>query len=143
MRAGEEERKALRGVLEEVRRLGRLSEEHRAEMRSVFGERFEKALRLVEERRVKRYTFEPSGRVVWIVVGKEKEYEILPRSGYCSCADFYFRVINGETGFCYHLIAQHLAEALGILEEIEEGDEFYEPLMAEWRSQALAEHIRP
>ncbi|RJS90038.1 hypothetical protein CW700_01840, partial [Candidatus Bathyarchaeota archaeon] len=84
-----------------------------------------------------RYTFQPSGRVVWIVVGKEGEYQILPRAGYCSCDDFYFRIINGEAGLCYHLIAQRLAEALGRFEEVEEGDEFYDALMAEWRSQAL------
>ena len=132
-----EERGALSEACEEARKSDRLSEERLDELRSLFGGRLERALRLVEERRVKRYTFKPSGRVVWIVVGKEREYQILSRAGYCSCDDFYFRVINGEAGLCYHLIAQHLAEALGMLEEIEEGDEFYESLMAEWRSQAL------
>ena len=131
------EREALRKVCGEARKLGRLSEEQVAELKNIFGERLERALRMVEERGVKRYTFKPSERVVWIVVGKEREYQILPRAEYCSCDDFYFRVINGETGLCYHLIAQRLAEALGILEEIEESDEFYESLMAEWRSQAL------
>ena len=137
MKIGEEERTALREASEEAKRSGRLSKERVAELRSVFGERFEKALRLLEEKRVKQYTFEPSGRVVWVVVGKEKEYQILPRAGYCSCDDFYFRVINGETGLCYHLIAQSLAEALGVYEEIREGDEFYDSLLAEWRSQSL------
>ncbi|MFB0543432.1 MAG: hypothetical protein ACETVR_01495 [Candidatus Bathyarchaeia archaeon] len=136
MREGKE-RGTLREACEEARRSGGLSEERLAELRSIFGGRFERALRVVEERRVKRYTFEPSGRVVWIVVGKEREYQILPGAGYCSCDDFYFRVINGETGLCYHLIAQCLAEALGVLEEVEEGDEFYDSLMDEWRSQAL------
>jgi predicted nucleic acid-binding Zn finger protein len=137
MGTGEEEKKALREASEEARMLGRVSEERTTQLRSVFGDRFERALRLVEEKRVKKYLFEPSGRIIWIVVGKEKEYQILPRAGYCPCDDFYFRVINGETGLCYHLIAQCLAEALGIFEEVREGDEFYEPLMAEWRSQAL------
>jgi len=137
MGTGEEEKKVLKEASEEARRLGRLSEERIPQLRSTFGDRFERALRLVEEKRVKKYTFEPSGRIVWIVVGKEKEYQILQRAGYCPCDDFYFRVIDGETGLCYHLIAQRLAEALGIFEEVGEGDEFYESLMAEWRSQAL------
>jgi len=137
LRAGEEERSALRAASEEAKSSGKLSKERVTELRSRFGERFERALKLIEERRVKRYAFEPSGRIVWVVVGKEKEYQILPRAGYCSCDDFYFRVINGETGLCYHLIAQSLAEALGIYEEIKEGDEFYESLIAEWRSQSL------
>jgi predicted nucleic acid-binding Zn finger protein len=134
---GEEEKKALRQASEEAKSSGRLSKERIAELRNLFGERFERAWRLVEEKRVKKYIFEPSGRVVWIVVGKEKEYQILPKAGYCPCDDFYFRVINGETGLCYHLIAQRLAEAISLFEEVREGDEFYEPLMAEWRSQAL------
>ena len=137
MKTGEEERAELREASEEAKSSGRLSKERVAELRSLFGERFEKALRLLEERRVKRYAFEPSGRIVWVVVGKEKEYQILPRAGYCSCDDFYFRVIDGETGLCYHLIAQSLAEALGVYEEIREGDEFYDSLVAEWRRQSI------
>lgn len=136
MRGGKEQR-VLREVCEEARRLGRLPEDRLGELRALLGERLERALRAVEEMRVKRYTFQPSGRVVWIVVGKEREYQILPRAGYCSCDDFYFRIINGEAGLCYHLIAQRLAEALGRFEEVEEGDGFYGTLMAEWRSQAL------
>ncbi|MCD6263162.1 hypothetical protein J7L60_01965 [Candidatus Bathyarchaeota archaeon] len=138
--AGLRERKewrVLREICEEARRLGRLPGERLAELRALLGERLERALRAVEETRVKRYTFKPSGRIIWIVVGKEGEYQILPRAGYCSCDDFYFRIINGEAGLCYHLIAQRLAEALGRFEEVEEGDEFYDALMAEWRSQAL------
>jgi len=137
LKTGEEERAELREASEEAKSSGRLSKERVAELRSLFGERFEKALRLLEERRVKRYAFEPSGRIVWVVVGKEKEYQILPRAGYCSCDDFYFRVIDGETGLCYHLIAQSLAEVLGVYEEIKEGDEFYDSLVAEWRSQSI------
>ncbi len=108
-------------------------------LRSAFGDRFDKAWRLVEERRVKLYVFEPSGRWTWIVVGKGGEYQILPASGYCSCSDFYFRVIDGEAGFCYHLIGQRLAEALGSYDTVHEGDEFFDALMAEWREQSEGE----
>jgi predicted nucleic acid-binding Zn finger protein len=87
----------------------------------------------VERRRVKKYVFGPSGRVVWVVVGRESEYQVLPESGYCDCSDFYFRVVDGEVGLCYHLMAQRLAEVLEEYEEIREEDEFYEPLMEEWR----------
>ena len=82
---------------------------------------------------MKKYVFEPSGRVVWIIVGRESEYQVLPESGYCDCSDFYFRVVDGEAGLCYHLMAQRLADALEEYEETREGDEFYEPLMEEWR----------
>lgn len=131
-----EEEMALKVACENAKKTGSIQEEELQSLRNMFGERFDKALKLVNERRVKRYTFEPSGRVVWIIVGKEREYQILPKAKYCSCDDFYFRVIDGEAGLCYHLIAQCIAEALGSLEEVRDSDEFYEPLMDEWRSQA-------
>jgi hypothetical protein len=34
---------------------------------------------------------------------------------------------------CYHLIAQKIANALGWYETIEERDELYDSLMAEWK----------
>ena len=93
----------------------------------------------MEERRVKHYVFEPSGRRAWIVVGKGGEYQILPASGYCGCNDFYFRVIDGEAGFCYHLIGQRLAEALDSYDLVHEGDEFFDALMTEWRDHPQRE----
>jgi predicted nucleic acid-binding Zn finger protein len=53
----------------------------------------QRLLRPLKENRVKKYTFKPSGRVVWVVVGKERDYLIMPDAEFCSCDDFYFRVI--------------------------------------------------
>jgi len=131
-----EEEAVLGEICENAKKQGFVSDEDQAKLRDFFGERFEKALRLVEEKRVKRYKFEPSGRIVWIAVGREKEYQMLPKAVYCCCDDFYFRVIDGEAGLCYHLIGHRLAEALRQLQDVRDGDEFYEPLMAEWRRQA-------
>jgi len=128
-----DEAEKARAVCLKVKELGGLTEELEGELRSLFGERFEKALRTVEERRVKRYVFQPSGRVVWIVVGEGDEYRILPHAMFCSCEDFYFRVVGGERGLCYHLLAWMLAEALGVFDVVEESDELYEDLMEEWR----------
>jgi predicted nucleic acid-binding Zn finger protein len=77
--------------------------------------------------------FEPSGRVVWIVVGKEKDYQIIPVANYCSCDDFYYRVVNGDTSLCYHVIAQKLSEALNKYELITDSDTLYDVFMKEWR----------
>jgi len=100
----------------------------------VFDKRFEKAYKSVKEDRVKKYVFHPSGRVVWIVVGRERDYQIMPVADFCTCDDFYFRVINHETDLCYHIIAQKLADALNVFEEIKESDELYDALMKDWRS---------
>ena len=128
-----EERRILEGICDELRSSGELTRAQWDRLRSALGDRFDKAWQLVEQRRVKKYVFQPSGRVVWIVVGKNSEYQVLPLSGYCDCNDFYFRVVDGEAGLCYHLTGQRLAEALGSYEDVAEGDEFYDGLMAEWR----------
>ena len=128
-----EERRVLEQICDELRSNPTLTQAQWARLRSSLGDRFDKAWRLVGQGRVKKYVFEPSGRVVWIVVGRESEYQVLPESGYCDCSDFYFRVVDGEAGLCYHLMGQRLADALEEYDEIREGDEFYEPLMAEWR----------
>lgn len=128
-----EERRILEGVCDELRTSRQLTRSQWERLRSALGERFDKAWRAVEQRRVKKYVFEPSGRTVWIVVGRESEYQVLPLSGYCDCSDFYFRVVDGEAGICYHLTAQKLAEALEAYDEVREDDEFYAQLMAEWR----------
>lgn len=128
-----EERRILEGVCDELRSSRELTRAQWERLRSALGERFDKAWQAVGQRRVKRYVFEPSGRIVWIVVGKESEYQVLPLSGYCDCSDFYFRVVDGEAGLCYHLTAQRLADALDEYDEVREDDEFHDRLMAEWR----------
>jgi predicted nucleic acid-binding Zn finger protein len=128
-----EERRILEGICDELRSSRQLNRVQWERLRSALGERFDKAWQAVEQRRVKKYVFEPSGRVVWIVVGRKSEYQVLPASGYCDCSDFYFRVVDGEAGLCYHLTAQRLADALDAYEEVKENDEFYASLMAEWR----------
>ena len=128
-----EERRVLEGVCDELRSSRELTRAQWDRLRSALGERFEKAWQAVEGRRVKRYVFEPSGRTAWIVVGRESEYQVLPSSGYCDCNDFYFRVVDGEAGLCYHLTAQRLADALDAFDEVREDDEFHDRLMDIWR----------
>jgi len=99
----------------------------------MLGERFIKAWQLIEQKRIKKYVFEPSNRIIWVAVGTKSEYQILPKSGYCDCSDFYFRVVDEEISFCYHLLSQRLAESLNVFDEVRESDEFYNELMKEWR----------
>lgn len=98
-----------------------------------FGERGENAWEILRENRVKRYTFKPSGRMVWIVVGREGDHLIYPAVGYCGCDDFYFFVMEGKALVCQHLIAQRLAERLGWFDAVEESDDLFDVLMEDWR----------
>jgi predicted nucleic acid-binding Zn finger protein len=117
----------------EIKDNGNVIATHFKQLSEVFGDRFTKALDAVEGGRVKKYIFSPSGRIVWIVVGKEKEYQIIPIAGFCSCDDFYFRVMDREAKICYHLIAQKIAEMLEKYDKIEEEDRLYNCLMEEWK----------
>lgn len=96
-----------------------------------------KAIETVESKSVKKYLFMPSMRTVWIVVGKEREYLVIPRL-YCQCDDFYINVvIRRKSMACYHLIAQCLAEEVGSFERYELKDSDFIRLSKEWKWETL------
>lgn len=123
----------LNAVCREAKSDGKLTGKNLTRLYEVFGQRFTRAFEALRENRVKKYIFKPSGRTVWIIVGKERDYLILPEAEFCTCDDFYFRVLDREIHVCYHLIAQKLAKNLGWFEKIEEHDELYDSLMNEWK----------
>ena len=124
--------KILEGICEEAKNK-EITEQQLKELSEAFGLRFTKAWDTIQEERVKKYVFNPSGRIIWIVVGREREYQIIPVAGFCSCDDFYFRVMDRETNICYHLIAQKLADALERYDKIEEEDRLFDCLIDEWK----------
>jgi predicted nucleic acid-binding Zn finger protein len=128
-----EERRILEQVCDELRSSGEITRTQWDRLKTMLGERFIKAWQLIEQKRIKKYVFEPSNRIIWVAVGTKSEYQILPKSGYCDCSDFYFRVVDEEISFCYHLLSQRLAESLNVFDEVHESDEFYNELIKEWR----------
>ena len=125
--------KVLEQVCKEAKTNGEVTGNHLTQLSEALGSRFTKAWDAIKEERVKKYVFSPSGRIVWIVVGREREYQIMPAAAFCSCDDFYFRVMDREANICYHLIAQKIAEALERYDKVEEEDRLYECLMEEWK----------
>lgn len=124
----------LKAVCKKAKADGQVSGVHLSQLSAAFGSRFTKAWETLKENRVKKYVFKPSGRIVWIVVGKERDYLVMPAADFCTCDDFYFRVMDKQVHLCYHLIAQKLAEALGWYDLVEEEDDLYDSLMEEWRT---------
>jgi predicted nucleic acid-binding Zn finger protein len=124
---------ALNVICREAKAEGKLSGKSLTELYELFGQRFTKALGALKENRVKKYVFKPSGRTVWIVIGRERDYLIMPEAEFCMCDDFYFRVLDKKIHLCYHLIAQKIARNLAWYETIEESDKIYESLMNEWK----------
>jgi predicted nucleic acid-binding Zn finger protein len=122
----------LENVCKEVHAEGRITKVHRNKLSPIFSQRLKKALEALEEHRVKKYVFQPSGRIVWIVVGKEREYLVMPAAEYCTCDDFYFQFHQGH--LCYHIIAQKLAKATGRFDLIEDDDRLFDILIKEWKA---------
>jgi predicted nucleic acid-binding Zn finger protein len=127
------ETETLNAICREAKAEGKLSGKNLTDLYELFGQRFTKALEALKENRVKKYVFKPSGRIVWIVVGRERDYLLMPEAEFCTCDDFYFRVLDRKVHLCYHLIAQKIARNLDWYEKIEESDDLYASLMAEWK----------
>jgi len=89
--------------------------------------------------RVRLYIFKPSGRKRWMVVGRHGDYLVLPNAGYCSCHDFFFRVISEEKPACYHLLAVKLARERNAYQKVIEDDKNYNNLMSRWLAGRKAE----
>jgi len=127
----------LNAVCRAAKDAGKLSGENLTDLYELFGQRFTKALDAVKEGRVKKYVFHPSDRVVWIVVGRERDYLIMPEAEFCTCDDFYFRVLDKKVHMCYHILTQKIAQNLGWFKVIEEHDDCYDMLMREWKKDTL------
>jgi len=127
------ENDVLNTICKEAKSEGRLVGKNLTKLYEIFGQRFIKAFEALKENRVKKYVFKPSGRIIWVVVGKERDYLIMPEAEFCPCDDFYFRVLDKEVHLCYHLIAQKIAKILRWYETLEEHDELYDSLMEEWK----------
>ena len=112
---------------------GVFSAELRERLLKVFGERFINGLELANSRRVRKYQFKPSGRVVWVVQGRTNEYQVIPDLPFCYCDDYYFRVMDRKRGLCYHIIAQRMAEALHQFKIFHKRDSQYSTITDRWR----------
>ena len=123
----------LNNICHKAKTEGKLTGKNLTALYDIFGQRFTKAFEALKENRVKKYIFKPGGRIVWIVVGRERDYLIMPEVDFCTCDDFYFRVLDRQVHMCYHLIAQKLAKNLDWYDTIEEHDKLYDSLMNEWK----------
>ena len=103
-------------------------------LRKKYGKKFFKSFTAVIKRRVYKYIFEPSNKVVWIVYSpkRKRRYIVIP-DVFCSCEDFYLNVIiRGKKEMCYHMLAQKIANITGMYSEKRISDKniknFYEKL---------------
>jgi len=129
------ENKLMDDAFAELKTRRRLTGVLREHLEKAFGERFTNGWELARSRKVRRYEFRPSGRVLWVVEGRTSEYQVMPDIPFCYCDDYYFRVMDKKRGLCYHIIAQRIAEALNKFERIAENDSQYSKITDRWRAK--------
>ncbi len=94
-----------------------------------YDKKFEKALDAVLSGSVKEVRFKPSGRRLYSVVGKMGDEFIDPEKPYCSCSNFFFKVLGGRDELCYHLLSYKIAVKTGKVDVVEFSDEEYGPYL--------------
>jgi len=92
---------------------------------SKYGKKFDRALATVLAGGVKESRFQPSGRRLLTVVGNLGDEFIDPEGPYCSCSDFFFKVVGGKDEVCYHLLSHRIASKAGMVDVVEFSDEEY------------------
>jgi predicted nucleic acid-binding Zn finger protein len=134
-RVYESENQLMLEAVAELRATGRISDQLKDSLVKVFGERFTNGWELASSRKVRRYEFKPSGRIVWAVQGRKGEYQVMPDVPFCYCDDYYFRVMEKKRGLCYHIIAQRVAETLEQFVTISKKDGQYSTVTKRWRAK--------
>jgi len=131
--AYERELEAIEAVCREMASSGKLTDAQKRRLADQLGDRFKNALELVEKRKVHRFRFKPSGRTIWSVKGRKGVYQVIPETNFCSCDDYYFRVMNGKKALCYHIVAQKISSALRKFGTTELRDGQYARITKQWR----------
>lgn len=114
-----------------------LNESTKKRFEELYGAKFLKAIEAVDSYSVKKYVFLPSNRTVWIVIGKKREYFVIPKL-YCQCNEFYINVvIRRKSDLCYHILAQAIAEKIGKYETYKVPDSDFIRLNEEWKKEEV------
>jgi predicted nucleic acid-binding Zn finger protein len=95
-----------------------------------YGTKLDRAIDAVLAGGVKEARFLPSGRKVVTVVGRLGDEFVDPDRPYCSCSNFFFRVVGGREEICYHLLSYEVAARAGRIDVIEFSDDEYGPYFA-------------
>lgn len=105
-------------------------------------ETYLKALRAVKRKRVVKFKFMPSEVILWGVYSEKRErlYLVIPDL-YCSCTGFLMNVIMmRRREYCYHMVAQKLAERDNVYEEEVLSDEEYVDFLNRMKRYIVSVH---
>ena len=89
------------------------------------GSKLDRAIDAALTGAVKEVRFLPSRRTVVTVVGRLGDELLDPTKPYCSCSNFFFKVVGGREETCYHLLGYKIASLAGRVDVVEFSDEEY------------------
>jgi predicted nucleic acid-binding Zn finger protein len=96
---------------------------------------------LLEEGAVKFHLFQPSGRAIWTVVGRDDEHWGDIELGFCSCKNYYYKTLSNGMP-CYHLLCIELAKKhtkfVTIRFHDKEYTQFIKALLSDFTSKLLS-----
>jgi predicted nucleic acid-binding Zn finger protein len=95
-----------------------------------YGRKFDRAVETVVAGGVKEHQFLPSKRKILTVVGNLGDEFIDPEKPYCSCSNFFFRVLGQRDELCYHLLSYMIASESNRIEVTAFDDEEYDALLS-------------
>ncbi len=106
-----------RKIFEKLKNEG-LTDDVKVEIIKLYGERGKKAIKAVEEDRVKKMGDD------WIVVGWARDYKVVGE--FCGCADYMINIELKKVGvdMCYHALAKRIAEITGRYKVFESVEQF-------------------
>jgi len=64
----------------------------------------------LERKAIRKHVFLPSQTEIWTVIGDEGDNLVNEKPLFCSCKDFYFKILKKKGRFCYHLGAFLIAK---------------------------------
>ena len=103
-------------VFEKAKQKRLIDEDFISFIESIFPDKSKDVLEVLK-RRITKYTYKPSNRIVWTAMGKNQEHLIYPRL-FCSCQDFYKNVVvHKKRNFCKHILAQVISEGFNKFHE--------------------------
>jgi predicted nucleic acid-binding Zn finger protein len=128
----------LRQACQEIRRANTIPDDLKTILEKTFTKRYTEASKLVDQGKVLQVRFSPSHRTIWVVKGRRADYQVVPESMFCTCDDYYFRVMGRKKQLCYHLVAQLLAEALDKQQQADMQDSSYAGFTAKWKPSEVS-----
>jgi len=120
-------------LLKKIEEKSELTEDIIEELKELFPDKIEKTLEILKKGII-QYTFSPSGRKIWAVVGSKNDLHLIYPYIYCSCLDFYKSVvINRKSILCKHLIAHLISSSLNSFEEVSLKDEDFSKFLKQFK----------